>query len=105
MTNVLRKIIDVLSLDINVGVINEEYDYISFVSKMYNVLVFKYQVLRNVLGYKYIFEAQVQSTSKYSKKCTSVQVSTSTDVLDPNPGATSIYRILKQAKYMKTQNY
>ena len=28
------------------------------------------QVLRNVLGYKYIFKAQVQSTSKYSKKCT-----------------------------------
>ena len=57
-----------------------------------NVLVFKYQVLCNVLGYKYkykyIFEAQVQSTSKYSKKCTEVQASTSTDVLGPNPAAT-----------------
>ena len=36
-------------------------------------MYFKYQVLRKVLGYKYkykyIFEAQVQSTHKYSKKC------------------------------------
>ena len=45
-------------------------------------MYFKYEVLRKVLGYKYkyIFEAQVQSTRKYSKKCISVQVSTSTDV-------------------------
>ena len=32
-------------------------------------MCFKHHALRNVLGYKYkyIFEAQVQSTSKYSK--------------------------------------
>ena len=40
---------------------------------------------KHLVMYKYIFEAQVQSTSKYSKKCTYVHASTSTDVLGPNP--------------------